>query len=61
MPPGGRGAGMAPVAGPADTDAKTESSRTPPGWPSGQVAADDDSAIGRRTSKWVSQVGQRYS
>jgi hypothetical protein len=52
---------MAPPAGPLDTDAKTDSSRTPPGWPSGQVAADDDSLIGRRTSKWDSHVGQRYS
>ncbi len=55
------GAGRPPVDGPVDTDAKTDSSRTPPGWPSGQVAADDDSLMGRRTSKWVSQVGQRYS
>jgi hypothetical protein len=52
---------MEPAADPFDTDAKTDSKRTPPGWPSGHVAAADDSLIGRRTSKWVSQVGQRYS
>jgi hypothetical protein len=52
---------MEPAADPFDTDAKTDSKRTPPGWPSGHVAAADDSLIGRRTSKWVSHVGQRYS
>ena len=61
MPVAGPGAGMKPAADPFDTDAKTDSKRTPPGWPSGHVAAADDSLIGRRTSKWVSQVGQRYS
>jgi hypothetical protein len=61
MPVAGLGDGMAPAGDPFDTDAKTDSSRTPPGWPSGQVADDDDSLIGRRTSKWVSHVGQRYS
>ena len=59
MPPLGAGAG--PEADPFDTEANTDSSRTPPGWPSGQVAADDDSLIGRRSSKWDSHVGQRYS
>ena len=49
MPPLGAGAG--PDADPLDTEANTDSSRTPPGWPSGQVAtADDDSLIGRRSS-----------
>ena len=48
MPPPDAGAG--PEVGPLETDANTDSSRTPPGWPSGQVAADDDSLIGRRSS-----------
>jgi hypothetical protein len=61
MPPVGTGDGAAPAADPLDTDAKTDSNRTPPGWPSGHVAVEDDSLIGRRTSKWVSHVGQRYS
>ena len=50
MPPEGNGDGAPPVAGPADTDANTDSRRTPPGWPPGQVAVDDDSLIGRRSS-----------
>ena len=61
MPPVGTGDGAAPTDDPLDTEAKTDSNRTPPGCPSGQVAFDDDSLIGRRTSKWVSHVGQRYS
>jgi hypothetical protein len=55
---------MAPPAGddpPAVTAANTDSNRTAPSWPSGQTAGADDSLIGRRTSKWVSHVGQRYS
>ena len=48
-------------AAPAETDANTDSKRTAPGWPSGQAAGADDSLIGRRSSKWVSHVGQRYS
>jgi len=46
---------------PPVTAANTDSRRTAPAWPSGQVATDDDSLIGRRSSKWDSQVGQRYS
>ena len=61
MPPLGAGDGAAPADDPLDTEANTDSNRTPPGWPSGQVAVDDDSLIGRRSSKWVSHVGQRYS
>jgi hypothetical protein len=48
MPPPAAGDG--PGVGPLETDANTDSSRTPPGWPSGHVAADDDSLIGRRSS-----------
>jgi hypothetical protein len=44
----GAGAGLGPE--PVDTDANTDRRRTPPGWPSGHVAAEPDSLIGRRTS-----------
>ena len=57
----GAGAGAGRPPGPADTDANTDRSRLAPAWPSGHVAVDDDSLIGRRSSKWESQVGQRYS
>ena len=50
MPPLGIGDGALPPAGPADAEANTDRRRTPPGWPSGQVAVDDDSLIGRRSS-----------
>ena len=46
---------------PAPIDAKAESRRTAPSWPSGQSAGALASAMGRRSSKVESQVRQRYS
>ena len=50
MPPPEEAAGDGLDPDPAPTDANTDSRRTPPGWPSGHVAAADDSLIGRRIS-----------
>ena len=61
-PPPERGAG-AGAAEPDDapTEANTDKSRTAFSWPCGHVAGSLASAIGRRTSKVVSQVLQRKS
>lgn len=45
----------------APTEANTDNSRRAPGCPSGHDAGAEDSAMGRRSEKVTSQMGQRYS